>query len=174
MKSISITTRPRSNSNASARLDGISVALFLTGPRIGPVGFNLILSAFGIVGHRHRLPLCIRASRRPLSAWVSCFARANPQFPSTLAGSFQDSTLLDGDGGFGHELTEPSRKTNSHSTPVHLDQHQPLWAGTNESNSPVHIPTHERVRSGMCLHSLADCQVVCGVVGVGVMGCRRG
>jgi hypothetical protein len=36
LKSISITTRPRSNSNASALLDAIIAALFLTGPRLVP------------------------------------------------------------------------------------------------------------------------------------------
>jgi hypothetical protein len=40
LKSISITTRPRSNSNASALLDGISVALFLTGPRLAPLDLS--------------------------------------------------------------------------------------------------------------------------------------
>ena len=28
-------------------------------------------------------------------------------------------------------------------------------------NAAVHIPAHERIRRGMCLHSLADCEVVC-------------
>jgi hypothetical protein len=52
------------------------------------------------------------------------------------------------------------------STAIHLHQHQSLWAATNALNSPVHIAPHERISGGMCLHTLADCEVVCGVVGV--------
>src|SRR4029077_2714111 len=51
--------------NASAPLDGISVALFLTGPRLAPVGFNPIpsgsshsaSSATGIGSRSPRRPL---------------------------------------------------------------------------------------------------------------------
>jgi hypothetical protein len=62
-----------------------------------------------------------------------------------------------------------SRKTNAPATAIHLDQHQPLRAATNAPNSPVHIPAHERISGGMCFHTLARGEVVCGVVGVGAM-----
>jgi hypothetical protein len=56
------------------------------------------------------------------------------------------------------------RKSKSPSTAIHLDQHQSLWAATNALNAAVHIPTHESISGGMCLHALADCEVVlrCG------------
>jgi hypothetical protein len=67
------------------------------------------------------------------------------------------------------QITSSKRKTPS--TAIHLDQHQPLWATTNALDSPVHIATHEGISRRMCLHALADCEVVCGVVcGVACVG----
>jgi hypothetical protein len=60
-------------------------------------------------------------------------------------------------------------KPKSPATPIHLDQHQSLWAATDTLDSPVHIATHERIRRGMSFDTLADCEVVGGVVGGGAI-----
>jgi hypothetical protein len=88
LKSISITTRPRSNSNASALLDGISVALFLTGPRLAPLDLIPIppAAAIRMVGHQHQFPFCVRTPRRPLECTGRLFLpELLLRFPSTLA-----------------------------------------------------------------------------------------